>query len=207
MVKDWEPCKGQWQGTMTYSTSLKEIGSAESFVVKQSWNDQAHYDSEIVISGHRDDQGAPIARIKAKASEVKERISTGKSVCYRTTTQIHQLQGSTTATTTGFSITVDSRTGQYHVSAPSIVIDAMGSYSVDSEVKGTCNNPFNKDLHQHDREKGKLSPEGLIVQGIGKIDPANPDFISGSNTVSIPTNKGGERKATITWSLRRCQDQ
>ena len=45
MVKDWEPCKGQWQGTITYSTSLKENGSAENLVNKSSWNDVEQYNS------------------------------------------------------------------------------------------------------------------------------------------------------------------
>ncbi len=107
MVKDWEPCKGQWQGTITYSTSLKEIGSAENNVNKQSWNDVAYYDSEIELSGHRDDQGAPIARVKATASQTRERISSGKGVCYRTSTQIQHVEGSETVTTTGFSVTVN----------------------------------------------------------------------------------------------------
>ncbi|HEX6717722.1 MAG TPA: hypothetical protein VF088_11465 [Pyrinomonadaceae bacterium] len=207
VVKDWEPCKGHWQGTMSYSTSFKEVGSAETVANKQSWNDQAQYDSEIVISGQRDNQGAPIARVKATASMVKERISTGKGVCYRTGTTVQQLQGSGTATTNGFSITMNPRSGEYHVSPPSIIVDAQGAYSVDTEVKGTCNNPFNKDLHQRTPQQGKLSPEGPVVEGIGKIDPNNPDEISGTNTVTIPTSRGGERKATIIWHLRRCQDQ
>jgi hypothetical protein len=207
LVKDWEPCKGYWTGTMTYSSSFKEVGSAENNVNKSSWNDHANYDSEIAITGDRDEQGVPYARVKAKASMVKERISTGKGVCYRTATQIQQLQGLDSERTTGFSITVNPRTGEYHVSAPLIVVEGSGSYTVDSEVKGTCNNPFNKDLHQYNKQTGKLSPEGPPVDGVGKIDPNNPDFISGTNTETFTTPKGGERKSTITWNLRRCQEQ
>jgi hypothetical protein len=207
MVKDWEPCKGKWTGTMTYSTTFKEKGSAENNVNITSWNDNARYDSEIVIDGRGDDQGVPYARVKAKASMVKERISSGKGVCYRTSTTIQQLQGADAVRTTGFSVTVNPRTREYHVSAPAIVVDATGSYSVDSEVKGTCNNPFNKDLHQYNQQTGKLSPEGPAVDGIGQIDPNNPDVITGTRTVTVPTNRGGERTVKITWDLKRCQDQ
>ena len=208
MVKDWEPCNGQWQGTITYSTSLKEVGSAESMVNKSSWNDEARYDSEAVISGRRNDMGAQIALLKATASQKRERVSTGKGVCYRTSTQIQELNGSETVTTTGFSVSVNPRSGQYHVSAPTTVVEASGTDSVVSEVKGTCNNPYNKDLRRSNPVTGmKLSPEGPVVQGIGNIDPANPDVISGTNTVTIPTNKGGERTVTITWNLTRCKDQ
>lgn len=206
MVKDWEPCKGLWQGTITFSTSVKEKGSAESNVNRSSWNDVALYDSTVQLSGRRTAEGAPIALVKATASQVRERISSGKGVCYRTSTIIHQLQGSSNATTTGFSITSNPRSGEYHVSAPTIIVEASGSESIDSEVKGSCNNPYNKDLHERKVIKAaQLSPEGFL-EGIGKIDPANPDVISGTNSITMPTNKGGERKVTITWNLRRCQD-
>ena len=33
MVKDWEPCKGQWIGTITYTATLKHTGSAEGLAV------------------------------------------------------------------------------------------------------------------------------------------------------------------------------
>jgi hypothetical protein len=80
-------------------------------------------------------------------------------------------------------------------------------YTVTSEVKGTCNNPYNKNLNDSVPQKNaKMGPEGPAVTGEGTIDPARPDEISGSNTVTIPTNKGGERKVTITWSLVRCRD-
>jgi hypothetical protein len=207
MVKDWEPCKGKWTGTMSYSMTFKEKGSAENNVNISSWNDHARYDSEIVIRGRGDDQGVRYASVTAKASMVRERISTGKGVCYRTSTQIDQLQGSERVTTTGFSVTENRRTGEYHVSAPVIVIEANGSASVDSEVKGTCNNPFNKDLHQWNPLKGKLTAEGPVVDGVGQFDPKNPDVITGTNTVTVPTNRGGERTVTIKWDLKRCQDQ
>jgi hypothetical protein len=207
-VKDWEPCNGQWQGTISYTYALREVGSAESNVVTQSWNDEEHYDSEIQISGLRTNLGAALATVKATASRRRERISTGKGVCYRTSTQIDDVKGSDTVVTTGWGVTVNPRTQEYRVSPPAIVIEASGSESVVSEVKGTCNNPYNKNLRQGQPVTGmKLTAEGPTVVGLGRIDPHKPDEISGTNTVTIPTNKGGERTVTITWSLKRCKDQ
>ena len=38
MVKDWEPCKGHWQGTITYTAEFKRVGSAENVSgLTQSW--------------------------------------------------------------------------------------------------------------------------------------------------------------------------
>jgi hypothetical protein len=205
-VKDWEPCTGQWQGTISYTTTLKEEGSAESFVNKQTWKDDYYYEARATLDGKKDSLGAPLARVQAHASLIKDRTSTGKGVCYRTSRQLQELHGEDTVVTTGFSVTVNPRTNEYSVSAPTIVVEGSGMYTVTSEVKGTCNNPYNKNLDQSTPEKNhKLSPEGPSVHGKGTIDPAKPDEISGSNTVTIPTNKGGERKVTITWSLVRCR--
>jgi len=207
-VKDWEPCEGQWQGTMTYRTSLKEVGSAESNVNKSSWNDEEHYDSEIQISGHKTNLGAALATVNATASMRRERNSSGKGVCYRTSNLLTEVKGSDSVVTSGWSVSVNPRTGEYNVSPPTIVVNGSGTYSVVSEVKGTCNNPYNKDLRQSVPQTGaKLTAEGPTLHGKGRIDPNKPDEISGSDSITIPTNKGGERTVTITWNLKRCQDQ
>ena len=206
LVKDWEPCKGHWQGTITYTTSRKEVGSAENLHLTQSWNEEANYTATAEIPGRRDDQGQQIVTVRATASEKKERTSTGKGVCYRTTTEIRELNGSETVTTNGFSVTLNTRTGQYIVTAPTILVNAKGSDSVVSRVQGSCNNPFNKDVTRNSPLALSLDAEGPILQGKGMIDPNNPDFISGTDSVTVPTNKGGERKVTIQWSLRKCQD-
>lgn len=206
-VKDWEPCTGQWSGTTTYTTLLKEVGGAESFVVKQTWNDNYYYEARATMDGKKDSNGAQLARVEAHASLVKDRTSTGKGACYRTSRQLQEVHGQDRVTISGFTVTINPRTQRYTVSAPAIVVEGSGMYTVTSEVKGTCNNPYNKNLEQSTPEKGhKLSPEGPSVLGEGIIDPANPDKISGSNTVTIPTNKGGERTVTITWNLTRCRD-
>jgi hypothetical protein len=208
MVKDWEPCKGHWQGTIIYTTQFKEVGSAENIHLTDSWDDETFYQAQAEIPGRKDDQGLQIARARATAHEKKVRIATGKGVCFRTTTQNRELTGSDSATTSGFSVTVNPRSGQYTVSAPTILVNATGSESVVSKVQGTCNNPFNKDVTRSSPLTGlSLDADGPIVQGRGTIDPNNPDVISGTDGTTLRTQRGGERKVTITWNLRKCQDQ
>jgi hypothetical protein len=178
LVKDWEPCKGHWQGTITYITSRNEVGSAENLHLTQSWNEETNYTAVAEIPGRKDDQGQQIATVRA-TSEKKERTSTGKGVCYRTTTEIRELNGTESATTTGFSVTLNPRTNQYTVSAPTILVNAKGSDSVVSRVQGTCNNPFNKDVTRNSPLSLSLDAEGPTLEGKGTIDPNNPDVISG----------------------------
>lgn len=208
MVKDWEPCKGHWQGTITYTSEFKEVGSAENIHLTQSWDDETFYRATAEILGRKDDQGLQIATVKATAREKKTSIGTGKGVCYRTTTQIRELSGSETVTTTGFSVTVNPRSHQYVVSAPTILVPASGSESVVSKVQGSCNNPFNKEVNRSSPLTNlSLDTNGPPLDGRGTIDPNNPDVISGTDSTTLPTQRGGQRKVTITWNLRKCQDQ
>jgi hypothetical protein len=208
MVKDWEPCKGHWQGTITYTSEFKEVGSSENIHLTQSWDDEEFYHAEIEIPGRRHDQGLQIARVRATAREKKTSIGTGKGVCFRTTTQVRELSGSESVITDFSGVTINSRTREYAVSAPTILVNASGSESVVSRVQGTCNNPFNKDVTRNSPLTGlTLDAGGPIVQGRGTIDPNNADVISGTDGTTLRTQRGGERKVTITWNLRKCQDQ
>ena len=206
IVKDWEPCKGQWIGTITYTSTLKDVGSAQDFRTERTWNDEATYEATAQLDGRRDNLGAPMARVKARAHERTERFSTGKVGCFYAITKIQELNGSETVDTSGSFVYMNPRSGKYQVHFPAILVSASGTASVDAVVKGTCNNPYNKDNHEKSAVSMRLSGEGPGLEGGGTIDPNNPDVLSGSDTVTVKTTKG-VRTATITWNLRRCQDQ
>jgi hypothetical protein len=206
IVKDWEPCKGQWIGTITYTSTLKDVGSAQDFRTQRTWNDEATYEATAQLDGRRDNLGAPMARVKARAHERTERFSTGKVGCFYAITKIQELNGSETVDTSGSFVYMNPRSGKYQVHFPAILVSASGTASVDAVVKGTCNNPYNKDNHEKSAVSMRLSGEGPGLEGGGTIDPNKPDVLSGSDTVTVKTTKG-VRTATITWNLRRCQDQ
>ena len=206
IVKDWEPCKGQWIGTITYTTTLKDVGSAEDFRTRRTWNDEASYEGTAQLDGRTDNHGAPMVRVTAKAHERSERFSTGKVGCFYAGTKIRELNGSETVDTSGFYVLMNPRSGQYNVSFPAILVSASGFDSNDAVVKGNCNNPYNKDVHEKSALSMKLSGEGPGMEASRRIDPNNRDVLSGTETVTFTTTKG-VRTSTITWDLRRCQDQ
>ncbi|HEU4508255.1 MAG TPA: hypothetical protein VFR78_08465 [Pyrinomonadaceae bacterium] len=206
VVRDWELCKGQWIGTVTYKTTFKEVGSAESFVNWQSWNEEASYESVATLDGRRDNLGAPIGRVSATASERRERVGRGKTECSYKTTTVYELKGGGSATTAGVTVIWNTGTGKYIVLAPTMMVNAFGKSTVDKVIQGTCNNPYNKDVHEAHVEKGQLGPVGPGIEGVGRIDPNNPDEISGTNSGTFPTARGGEWTATITWNLKRCRE-
>ena len=207
-VKDWEPCKGHWQGTITYRVTSKRSGSAENLANKSSWNDQYYYEARAQLDGRTDSLGAPLARVEAHASESKSSESMGKSrPCYRVGTQTRDVSGKGSEITSAFSVTVNPRTREYSVSAPTMLVPATGGDTVTSEVKGTCNNPFNKNVNYSTPvTRLLLDADGPIVIGKGVIDPAKPDEISGSNTETIRLAGGVEKTVTIIWDLKRCRE-
>jgi hypothetical protein len=207
-VKDWEPCTGQWQGTITYRVTSKREGTAENLANKSSWNDGYYYEAKAQIDGTRDSNGNALARVQAHASQSTLMVSTGKSrPCFRVGTQTRDVSGSGSETTTAFSVTVNPRTREYSVSAPTMLVPATGADTVTSEVKGTCNNPFNKDVNYSTPvTRLMLDADGPIVTGKGVIDPANPDEISGTNSETIHLAGGVEKTVTIIWNLKRCRD-
>jgi hypothetical protein len=208
LVKDWEPCKDQWTGTITYRVTSKKEGTAENNVNISYWNDEAYYEARAQLDGRRDNLGSPIAKVEAHASEVKKWGGRGKGPCYRETDQDQTVSGAANENTTAFSITMNPRSKEYSVSAPAPVVYASGEHTVTSRVKGTCNNPYNKNLDQTDKiDRYPLSDDAPPLMGKGRIDPDNPDQISGSDTVEHVTVGGVKKTVTITWNLRRCASQ
>ncbi|MBA3514163.1 MAG: hypothetical protein H0T77_07310 [Pyrinomonadaceae bacterium] len=205
-VKDWKPCdSGAWYGTITYKRTRKWEGSGEKANNKSYWKEEEIYTANIRLDGKKDANGAPLAHVNAQASELKERGGTGSGACYRVSRQLHQVSGSASEATTAFSISANPRSGRYSVSPPAIIVPASGTYTVTSEVKGVCRNPYNRNLNQNDPVKDyNLSPGGPDVEVEGVIDPNNPYVLDGSKTVTVPAPGGGEIQVIVTWHLTRC---
>jgi hypothetical protein len=200
-------CTGQWTGTISYQVVTQKKGTAENKVTFSHWNDEAYYETKAQLDGRLNDQGVPIALVRATAHERKERGSRGKGVCYRETDDSQAVSGEAHENTTAFSITFNSRTGEYSVLAPTLMVFASGQHVVSSRVKGTCNNPYNKDFNQVDKiERYQLSDDAPVLIGKGHIDPAKPNELAGSETVEHDTNRG-KKTVSIKWDLRRCAKQ
>jgi hypothetical protein len=128
-------------------------------------------------------------------------------VCYRETDNSQAVQGEANENTTAFSITFNPRTGEYSVLAPTLMVYASGQLVVSSRVKGTCNNPYNKDFNQVDKlDRYQLSDDAPVLMGRGHIDPAKPNEVAGSETEEHDTPRG-KKTVTIKWNLRRCTKQ
>src|SRR5688500_7501055 len=117
-------CTDQWTGTITYRIITSKKGSAENKVNFSYWNEEGIYETKAELDGRRNDQGAPLAIVRAAAHETKEWGGRGKSVCYRETDNSQAVRGTANETTTAFSITFEPRTREYSVLAPTLMVYA-----------------------------------------------------------------------------------
>ncbi len=208
LVKDWEPCKGRWQGTITYKVVSKREGSGENNASTSYWKENSTYEAQAKLDGQTNGNGRPLARVDVQATEAKAWGGRGKGLCYRITDQVQTITGNGTEITSAFSIIWSNGNKEYSVSAPTPIVIGSGEHTIKSEIGGRCNNPYNKPFNQTNQIAGfKLSDDAPALHGRGVIDPANPDVISGSDTLKHVTVKGVEKTVTIIWNLRRCQDQ
>ena len=198
------PCTGEWQGTIIYRVITKKEGTAENNVNMSWWNYQTFYETKAQLDGVKNSEGAPVAFVRAEANEKKEWGSRGKSVCYRETNNSQFVMGVERENTSGFSVTFNPRTREISVLAPTLMVYASGEHVTTSSVKGTCNNPYNKNLHQVDKiERYQLSDDAPVLMGKGQLDPSKPDEFAGSATEEHDTPRG-KKTVTIKWDLRRC---
>ena len=201
------PCTDVWTGTILYRVVHKRQGTAENNVNISHWNDDRFYETKAELDGSRNEHGAPVAKVRATSYENKQWGGRGKGVCYRETDNSQAVQGAANENTTAFSITFNPRTREYSLLAPTLMVYASGQLTVSSRVKGTCNNPYNKDRNETTKiERYQLSDDAPVLMGKGHIDPAKPTEFIGSETVEHDTPKG-KKTVTIKWDLRLCAKQ
>jgi hypothetical protein len=199
---------GVWRGSITFKSTYKYKASGEKANNVSYESEEVSYEATLKLDGRKNENGAQIGHVSAQASQTSERGGHGTTACSRTSRQLTTLAGSTEGETTGFSVSTNNRAGgKYYISFAMPEVRGNGMYSVDSEVKGTCNNNFNRPLHQKNPIKDQsITIYGSSEGGEGVIDPNDPDTLYGSRSVTIPNSKGGEIQVTVTWNLSRCKE-
>lgn len=201
-VKDWEDCDGGWYGTITVTR-----------------RDQSSYDRQLPPSGYEKGStnlieraeitlngNAPAtARIFVDYKQLDETGASGRKCCSvshsgkcRTEGDYDYRRTARTEAALSRDITLkDSGVFSLHDGAYwfeySIGTHHAGGKNVfTNKVKNFCSSQNTNDTSESSFEY----PLTLIARGEGKLDPDNPDVISGSLT---------EDDTTVTWNLQRCR--
>ena len=121
-VIDWEPCGNLWSGTIVYSAEFGDKGDGVGANNLSVWDESRKYTATVNVAPVPNQ--ANNARVAASASQENFRFGKGLRGCYRITTQLHKLNGTTQQET---NVTVGIGGGRYSVGFALPVVPATGT--------------------------------------------------------------------------------
>jgi hypothetical protein len=205
VVRDWEPCTGQWTGTITVTEGYKYT---DSFKDSHRWAKTTRtetYSATLTVGERTDSQSGQInlynATVKTEGGYTETEDSSGLIDCYKVIHRSSELSGHS-ETQDGVTVIVNpDLTYRVNYSLPSL--STNGLYNVSSHLEGpACHNPFaNKDGSSSRPRSRLLIALRPDIEGV--LDPNNPGVLTGTKTVS-QDESGGKRTATVKWNLARC---
>jgi hypothetical protein len=200
-VQDWQDCDGGWFGTVTYGYS-DSSNYGKSFEKGHEKGERSEtVNAEIKLNGNE----RATANVTANYRDYYEKEINDTECCYF----VH----SGKCKRTGRDVLSDHRntvgTGQATIDVDGGVRVYGDSYMLEIGIPEIGGTQKTSRTYTHIREcNGVNQPNGNSessgsrgfsvgqISATGKIDPNNPDVISGSKT---------DGKVTITWSLHRCR--
>jgi hypothetical protein len=205
LVKDWEPCTGQWTGTITVTEGYKYT---DSFKDSHRWAKTTRtetYSATLTVGERTDSQSGQInlynATVKTEGGYTETEDSAGLVQCWKAIHTSSELSGHSD-TQVGVAVTVNpDMTYRVNYSLPTLSI--TGLHNVSSHLEGPdCHNPFMSKGSSSSRPLSRiltaLKPD---IEGV--LDPNNPGVLTGTKTIS-QDESGGKRTATVKWNLARC---
>lgn len=203
-VKDHERCDGGWYGTITYRENFKDERTSQTKNQTNRLTREESYEATLEVTDTEPTPSQVIvlnARLKARATRQETRYGRG------TSTALCNLENNMSSNSSGneerslqigVSLTPD---GRYRVSYTFPTVAVSGQMKKSTKVM-ECKNPFIKPQPETTSDvKGLVTVESPEIDGV--IDPANPNELKGSKTVTIP-ERNGTRTGVLTWNLVRC---
>jgi pimeloyl-ACP methyl ester carboxylesterase len=207
-------CSGAWTGTVTYTRTQSANNDKTVERVSGRGKDTTHfemsynYTAQAVIAESPAMDGTSIAKATVNHTMTSKETVHGveSNSCDR---------GKSWKEMSGTSTSTSSTTGDGRVEANfNVGMNSDGTYSVSigvpeiqGKVTGSQSSTFSGQCTAKEGKSSSLpatpiSLDGhsLTSDGTTRVDPGNPDHISGSYSLKTP----GDVTETITWSLKRC---
>jgi hypothetical protein len=203
-VKDHERCDGGWYGTITYRENFKDERAFQERNQTGRWSREESYEATLEVTDREATPSQVIvlnALVKARATRQETRYGRG------TSTTLCNLENNMTSNSSGneeraqqigVSLAPD---GRYRVTYVFPTVSVSGQMKKSTKVM-ECKNPFIKPQPETTSpSRGLVTVEAPEIEGV--IDPANPNELKGSKTITIP-ERNGTRTGVLTWNLIRC---
>jgi triacylglycerol esterase/lipase EstA (alpha/beta hydrolase family) len=214
-------CNGGWSGVVTYEKTLKyqeDFGKQKQLPHGTSHKKVSQdytYKGRIMVDGSK---GSDILKTSSQVSlnDIRRKWSRSdqmdtcfydgkdESVPQWTEKNESDITNAFGEGEAGFSMNIDQFGGTYSFSFRFPEAKGTNDRTYDQSAGGWCNPEFNKPESKTDKYPEKVSGLGTEITD-QKIDPKNPDVLSGSKTWEEKTTlKSSKFVYKITWSFRRC---
>ena len=208
-------CSGAWTGVVTLTRVQRQTDRKETPRVSMRGTDvrdyemKGDYEAQIVVSEDPFEEGKSIGRASVVSSlsfrdttEAIEKNSCDRGKTWKDMKGSFETKTVTTGTLAGVTANVTvgiGSDGRYGVSVGVDQIPGMTGGSRKATYSGQCVPKENKTETFPDTPK-TIDGKSLTSDGSHRVDPKNPDQLSGSYSIDLP----GDVTETITWDLRRC---
>lgn len=220
--KSKEVCNGNWSGTVTYTKTLDDVGSSDEPGIRkgkdriiQQWSHNVNYEGKMIIDGRGE---RPVAKVNIDYSDYRKQHGIEKvwDSCHAYNDDhwfIIDGRDDATETASGsgdaksFNLSFNYVAGTYNFSFTFPRVKGKFNREEHTKRSGHCqpknNEPYDRSINQ----ETTTGEEGYSIDN-QKIDPKNPDVLTGS--VTVDRNDYNNPKAvktfiyTIEWKFRRC---
>ena len=208
-------CSGAWTGVITYTRQQNQTNNKRVERVSgrgydtTDWQMDYNYNAQVAVIESPEKNGSSIgkATINHSMTSTEKVEAVESNSCDRGKTW-KDMRGSSTSKTEitasqgGLDANVNvgvNEDGTYAVSVGVPQIKGQVSGSQTSSFSGQCTAKAGKNLTMPGTETS-VDGHSLTSDGNNRVDPANPNRVSGSYTMNLP---GGVAE-TITWNLQKC---
>lgn len=206
-------CSGAWTGVITYTRTQ---GKSETKRVERvsmrghdtrKWDMRYYYSARVAVVESAEQNGSSEGRASVEhrfsSNEIVDAVELNSCDRGKTWKEMKGTSKSEVKTTgsgkTEANVTIGvNDDGTYTVSVGIPQIKGQSSGSQSSEFSGQCTKKEGKSFTMHPTET-TIEGNSLTSSGAHKIDPADPNRISGSFT-----NAWQDVTETIEWNLQRC---
>jgi pimeloyl-ACP methyl ester carboxylesterase len=208
-----ETCSGAWTGSITLTESSSFADNKTTERISKRGQDRTNFElkhdlqAQVSVIESPDKKGTSVGQASINVTNTfnNQTVAVEQNFCQREKTWQEMTGNFSEQTYTGGSGRSDasvsigvSQDGTYGISVgvPSIEGTTSGlstaSYSGQCWTKPGSNVPM-------PTTKTSIPGASFSTDGKNRVDPKNPNRLSGSQTISLP---GGSK--TLTWSLQRC---
>lgn len=216
-VRQTQKCNGGWSGVVTFTKTLNlasdetkknDVGGTTRNAVSRDYK----YTGRIMVDGSIPSQTKTRAQFSLRDEDKNFKHFIQRDTCFYdgkgkrdqwSKTTGYRLQNGFGEGSADFNLNVNEFYGTYYLAFRFPEMQGTFNEKTDVIAGGWCQPKFNEPQNYETTKPLRIDREGAEIEN-QKIDPKNPDVISGSKSWDTSSATIKSFKYTVTWSFRRC---